>query len=98
MTLKAKGYAVDAIAPQAAIYLTIQFDLKGKTKPDGTLLAQQADVTHYLLEAAGLAIVPFSSFGSSKESPWYRLSVGTCHLSDIQPMFGKLEAALKGLS
>lgn len=98
LALKAKGYAVDAIAPQAAIYLTIKFDLTGKTKPDGTPLAMQADVTQYLLEAAGLAIVPFSSFGGSKESPWYRLSVGTCHLSDIEPMFGKLEAALEGLS
>jgi aspartate aminotransferase len=98
LALKAKGYQVDAIAPQAAIYLTIKFDLTGKTKPDGTPLAQQSDVTQYLLEAAGLAIVPFSSFGGSKASPWYRLSVGTCHLSDLEPMFGKLEAALKVLS
>lgn len=98
MDLKAKGHNVDAITPQAAIYLTIKIDLTGKTKPDGTALTQQADVTQYLLEAAGLAIVPFSSFGGSKESPWYRLSVGTCRKEDIDPMFEKLTTALEALA
>jgi aspartate aminotransferase len=97
MNLKAAGHLVDAITPQAAIYLTIKMDLKGFKKPDGTELAMQADVTQYLLEAAGLAIVPFSSFGGSKESPWYRMSVGTCKKEDIEPMFEKLGRALEGL-
>lgn len=95
--LKSKGFAVDAIAPQASIYLTIQFDLKGKSKPDGTVLADQAAVTQYLLEAAGLAIVPFYAFGAERSSAWYRLSVGTCSKADIEPMFEKLENALTAL-
>jgi aspartate aminotransferase len=97
IALQEKGYPVDAIAPQAAIYLTIKFDLKGLKKPNGEVLTQQADVTQYLLEAAGLAIVPFSSFGGGKESPWYRMSVGTCREEDIQPMLEKLEEALAAL-
>ncbi len=97
MALKNEGYAVDAVAPQAAIYLTIQFNLKGKSKPDGTLLTHQSQVTEYLLEAAGLAIVPFSSFGADKESPWYRMSVGTCRKEDIEPMLEKLASALDAL-
>ncbi|MCU0389307.1 MAG: aminotransferase class I/II-fold pyridoxal phosphate-dependent enzyme, partial [Chitinophagaceae bacterium] len=68
MKLKANGHRVDAVAPQAAIYLTIQFDLAGKSKPNGTILTKQEDVTQYLLEAAGLAIVPFSAFGAGKDS------------------------------
>ena len=28
--LKAEGYTVDAVAPQGAIYLTVQFILRGK--------------------------------------------------------------------
>jgi len=96
--LKNAGYAVDAITPQAAIYLTLKFDLKEKKKNNGEVLMQQSDVTQYLLEAAGLAIVPFSSFGASKESPWYRMSVGTCKVEDIEPMFAKLEIALSKLS
>jgi aspartate aminotransferase len=55
-------------------------------------------VTQYLLEAAGLAIVPFSAFGAGKDSTWYRLSVGTCREEDIEPMFAKLERALTQLS
>jgi aspartate aminotransferase len=84
--------------PQASIYLTIKFDLAGKTKPDGTVLADQAAVTQYLLEAAGLAIVPFYAFGAERSSAWYRLSVGTCRKEDIEPMFEKLDSALRALT
>ncbi len=92
--LKQKGYAVDAIAPQAAIYLTVLFDLKNKTTGDGKLLASQEEVTHYILSEAKLALVPFYAFGAEKESPWYRLSVGTCRYEQLDEMFEKLENAL----
>lgn len=95
--LQAAGYPVDVIEPQGAIYLTVKIDLKGKRKPDGTVLQQQADVTQYLLEAAQLAIVPFSAFGADANAPWYRLSVGTCRKEDIPAFLGKLEAALAAL-
>jgi aspartate aminotransferase len=92
-SLKQKGFAVDAVAPQAAIYLTIKIDLAGK-KVDGRELASQADVTSYILSEAKLAVVPFYAFGAGSQSPWYRLSVGTCKLEDLPEMFSKLEAAL----
>lgn len=97
-SLKEKGYKVDAIAPQAAIYLTIRFDLAGKKASDGTVLETQSDVTQYLLSRAGLAIVPFYAFGAERTSSWYRLSIGTCKTSEIDEMFGKLEAVLSDLS
>lgn len=94
--LKAKGYNVDAIAPQAAMYLTIKIDVAGKK--DGNFeLATQSDVTNYLLTEAKLAIVPFYAFGADKKSPWYRLSVGTAKLDEIPQMFAQLEAALAKL-
>lgn len=95
--LKQKGYAVDAITPQAAIYLTIKLDLAGKIA-DGKKLETQADVTSYILSEAKLAVVPFYAFGAPSNSPWYRLSIGTCKLSDIEPMFSQLEAALEKLN
>lgn len=95
--LQAAGYPVAVIEPQGAIYLTIKIDLKGKRKPNGVVLATQADVTQYLLEAAQLAIVPFSAFGADANAPWYRLSVGTCREEDIPAFLGKLEAALAAL-
>jgi aspartate aminotransferase len=96
--LKEKGYSVDAITPQAAIYLTIMFDLVGKKTAEGNLLEDQSSVTAYLLAEAGLAIVPFYAFGAGKQSPWYRLSVGTCKVEEIDEMFGRLESALSKLS
>ncbi len=95
--LKGKGHPVDAIAPQAAIYLTVKLDLKGK-QYGSEALNTQADVTQYILAHAGLAIVPFYCFGADRESPWYRISVGTCKLEDIPTVFEKLEAALDKLS
>lgn len=96
--LKKKGYSVDCIAPQAAIYLTIQLNLKGKKTAEGKVLDDQASVTDYVLNEAGLAVVPFYAFGASKESPWYRLSVGTCKVEEIPEMIGKLDHALSKLS
>ena len=95
--LKNEGYLVDAVAPEAAIYLTIKIDLKGKKTPDGFVLKNQSDVTSYLLQAAGLAIVPFYAFGADKNSAWYRLSVGTCKKEEIDEMLQKLREALRQL-
>ena len=98
MLLKSEGLAVDAIAPEAAIYLTIQIDLVGKKTYDGKLLENQNDVTDYVLNEAGLAVVPFYAFGASRNSAWYRLSVGTCRKDEIGEMIDKLREALKKLS
>lgn len=94
INLKSKGFPIDAIAPQAAIYLTLQFDLIGKKTADGNILHNNEDVTNYLLSEAHLAIVPFYAFGAPKNSPWYRLSVGTCKKEDMSFMLKSLEAAL----
>jgi aspartate aminotransferase len=95
--LKAKGHNVDAIPPQAAIYLTVKFDLVGKTTANGHVLENIADVTAYLLNKAHIAIVPFYAFGTSTSSPWYRLSVGTADYNEIDNMFDLIEEALAEL-
>ncbi len=97
IALKQKGFAVDAIAPEAAIYLTIKIDLAGKHTADGAVLATQADVTSYLLNEAKLAIVPFYAFGADRNSAWYRLSVGTCKKEQIGEMLQQLQDALSKL-
>jgi aspartate aminotransferase len=98
MLLKSEGLAVDAIAPEAAIYLTIQINLVGKKTNAGKILNDQSEVTAYILNEAGLAVVPFYAFGADKSSAWYRLSVGTCKKEEINEMIGKLRDALKKLS
>ena len=97
IALKEKGYRVDSVTPQAAIYLTIKIDLVGQTTPGGNVLTTQSDVTSYILGEAKLAVVPFSAFGAGNKSPWYRLSVGTSKKEEIPEMLMKLEAALSKL-
>ncbi|MGB4845903.1 MAG: aminotransferase class I/II-fold pyridoxal phosphate-dependent enzyme [Ferruginibacter sp.] len=96
--MKKEGFNVDAIAPEAAIYLTIQIDYAGKQTADGKLLATQADVTSYILDEAKIAIVPFYAFGATPDSSWYRLSVGTCKKEEIDEMLDMLKKALSKLS
>ncbi len=96
--LKKEGFNVDAVAPQAAIYLTVQFNLTGKKTPDGKLLEKQSDVTAYLLNEARLAVVPFYAFGAPRNSSWYRLSVGTCKKEEISGMINELREAFSRLS
>ncbi|NHW59446.1 pyridoxal phosphate-dependent aminotransferase, partial [Escherichia coli] len=51
----------------------------------------------YLIREAGMALVPFSAFGNSRETPWFRASVGGCSLEDIKNMLPVLEGALSKL-
>jgi aspartate aminotransferase len=98
MELKNDGYRVEAIAPQAAIYLTVRFDLKGMRTKDGHVLENNHDITNFLCDEAGVAIVPFSSFGSSVNDTWYRVSVGVAKTNDIPVMLGQIRKALESLS
>jgi aspartate aminotransferase len=97
-SLREKGFAVRAIPPAAAIYLTVQFNLVGKKTAEGNVLANTGDITSYILNEAKVAIVPFRAFGSSDDSTWYRLSVGTASHEDVTQSIASLEAALSKLS
>ena len=96
--LKNKGFTVESIQPMGALYLTVKLDYMGKTKPDGTLLKDSSDLVFYLIEEAGIALVPFSAFGNSSDMPWYRASAGGVSLDEIKNMLPRLEKALSKLS
>lgn len=98
MQLKAEGHPVNAIAPQAAIYLTVQIDVVNKVMQGGKLIESQEEVTSYILNEARLALVPFYAFGTPRNSNWYRLSVGTSKKEEIEEMIDKLRQALQKLS
>ena len=95
--LKAAGLAVDAIDPMGAIYLTVKIDYAGRTTPDGTILQTSADINFYLIKEAGMAMVPFSAFGTGSDVNWFRASVGGCTIKDIEEMLPRLKAALEKL-
>lgn len=98
MALKAKGYAVDAIAPQAAIYLSVRLSLIGLKTQDGLLLESDKQVHRYLLDEVGIGVLPFSWFGADSHADWYRISVGTCSQAQVSELMEVLEAALARLS
>ncbi|WP_294263298.1 aminotransferase class I/II-fold pyridoxal phosphate-dependent enzyme [uncultured Chryseobacterium sp.] len=95
--LKGKGLAVDSIEPMGALYLTIKLDYIGKTKPDGAAIENSSDLVFYLINEAGVALVPFSAFGEEKSEPWFRASVGGLATEEISAMMPKLENALNAL-
>ncbi|RXM51181.1 MULTISPECIES: pyridoxal phosphate-dependent aminotransferase [unclassified Chryseobacterium] len=95
--LKGKGLAVDSIEPMGALYLTIKLNYIGKTKPDGAVIENSSDLVFYLINEAGVALVPFSAFGEDKSEPWFRASVGGLAVDEIKVMLPKLEAALNNL-
>jgi aspartate aminotransferase len=96
-TLKADGFPVDAVAPAGAIYLTAKLDILGRTTPEGEVLVSTKEATSYLIAAAGLALVPFSAFGSPASEPWFRMSVGGASLASIEAALPRLRAVLEGL-
>ncbi len=87
--MAADGFPVEVIAPQGAIYLSVRFDLFGRTLR-GRAIATNDDIRKLLLEAAGLAVVPFQAFGLKGDTGWFRLSVGAVSMADIAAAFPRL--------
>lgn len=91
--LKNQNYPIDVIIPQAAIYLTVCLPWKGKKTSEFHLNSQE-EVSKYLIDKCGIAIVPFKAFGSSSESPWYRISVGTLDEKNISDIVNSLKRGM----
>ncbi len=95
--LRGLGHRIEAVMPMGAIYLSARFELHGARTPSGAVLRTNDDIRRYLLEAAGLAVVPFQAFGLKDETGWFRLSVGAVSRAEIPPAFERLERALDAL-
>ncbi len=91
--MAAAGLPVEAVPPQGAIYLSVRFDLQGKTLRGETFADNEA-IRRYLLEQAGCAVVPFQAFGYDENTGWMRLSVGAVSLEQIDAMMPRVQAAL----
>lgn len=95
--LKREGFPIDSIDPAGAIYLTVKFDLVGKKDKAGNTIKSAQETTRFLLDDAGIAIVPFYAFGASRNSPWYRLSVGTVASEEIPLIIETIKTSLSKL-
>ena len=92
-----RGAPVRALVPHGSIYLSAEFALRGYRDGD-TVLKTSGDVRKYLLEQAGLAVVPFDAFGAHEADDWYRLSVGAVSVDDVRAALVRLEAAIARLT
>ncbi|MDY7225985.1 pyridoxal phosphate-dependent aminotransferase [Hyalangium rubrum] len=88
--MREAGLPVRAIAPQGAIYLSVQFDLVGKAG-----LQSNDAIRKMLLEKASFGVVPFQAFGLKDDTGWFRLSVGAVSMAEIQDALPRLEAAIR---
>ncbi|MGB1012731.1 MAG: pyridoxal phosphate-dependent aminotransferase [Nannocystaceae bacterium] len=95
---KGEGLAVDSIPPMGAIYLTVRVNPFGKRTPDGQVLQTNEHIRKYLLEAAGIGIVPFQAFGFPGDGGWFRMSVGAVGLDEIRDAMPRMAEALRALS
>ena len=87
--MRREGLPVRAIAPQGAIYLSVQFDLIGR----GTI-ARNEQIRRLLLDDAGFAVVPFQAFGLPQETGWFRLSAGAVSPSQIEAGLARVRDVL----
>jgi aspartate aminotransferase len=85
---------VHHIAPQGAMYLSVRFDLFGRPGVDGAPMRTNEDVRRFLLEAAGIAVVPFQAFDLQEESGWFRMSVGAVSVAALEAGLERLGKAL----
>lgn len=93
--MKSKGFPVDAIKPQGAIYLSVQFNLIGKTCLEQDISFNNInDITQFLLNEANIAIVPFTAFGCNPSTNWFRVSVGTIKEEELVKVIINLKNAL----
>jgi aspartate aminotransferase len=96
--MKGRGLPVESIPPMGAIYLTARIHPFGKRIASGEPLRTNDDVRRYVLEAAGIGLVPFQAFGSTEDEGWFRLSVGAASPAEIEAALPRLEQALLRLS
>ena len=95
--MRRRGLPVESLPPQGAIYLSARIAAHGRRTPAGTLLGSGEDVRRYLLEAAGIGIVPFRAFGVESDEGWFRLSVGAVSPAEIDAALPRVERALAAL-
>lgn len=96
--LRAEGLPVECVRPQGAIYVSARFALHGMRAPDGQVLETDDDVRRYLLQSAGMAVVPFGAFGAAEGHGWCRLSIGVVSVAKINELIPRLRTALGRLS
>jgi aspartate aminotransferase len=76
------------------MYLTVYVGAAGRHTAEGRLIETDEDVRRWLLEAAGMAVVPFQAFGAQEDTGWFRMSVGAVSDAALARVVPRLAEAL----
>ena len=93
--METDGLPVHCVRPQGAIYVSAQFDFRGRKAPDGKALDTNDAIRRYLLNSAGLGAVPFQAFGLPGDTGWFRLSIGVVSVADIDALLPRIRQAIE---
>jgi len=87
-SMRARGLPVDAIPPHGAMFLCFRVDLIGRG------FDTNEQIRSWLLERAGIAVIPFQAFDMPEENGWFRVAVGATDLEGIERFLERLEHLL----
>jgi aspartate aminotransferase len=90
--MKDSGFPVDFISPQGGIYLSTRFNLFSTLRVN-----TNEEIRLWLLNEAGIAVIPFQAFGLEDESGWFRISIGAVSVEEVSAAMVRLENALKNI-
>ncbi len=91
--MKEAGLPVDFIPPQGGIYLSTRFNLFSVLG-----VKTNEEIRQWLLEVAGIAVIPFQAFGLEEESGWFRISIGAVSVAEVSAAMKRLENALLNIN
>lgn len=83
--MAAKGLPVKSVEPQGSVFMSVRFDLPGKSTED---------VRRLLLEKAGVATIPFRAFGLADDAGWHRVSVCASQVDELREGLARIDAVL----
>lgn len=78
------------IAPAGAIYLSVKFDAFGRPGLGNEPMRTNDDIRRWLLEVAGIAVVPFQAFEMPEDTGWFRISIGAVSVPSLNAAMDRL--------
>jgi aspartate aminotransferase len=88
--LKLQNFSIDYLNPDGAIYISIY--LQKSLEFDTT-----ERFLDFIIDNYGIGLVPFEYFGSKENKGWFRLSIGTLDIQDIDDHFYNFESMIRFL-
>ena len=88
--LKLQNFSIDYLNPDGAIYISIYLQKSFEFQTTEKFL-------EFIIENFGIGVVPFEYFGSKENKGWFRLSIGTLDINEIEDHLYNFESMVRFL-